>query len=334
MPGLKRDAEQLPTVALRDREDRPWKKTKSCEGPRSTNRSTAATLETAFSQVDRTYHDANHNALFAGAPLPVRLRRSRAVKGREMNGPLPPAAPSRHPKSARPTGGSAGQPPRRSSAWPGSPGQSVTAICASWPKSTGRPDGMLTRSRCRSTASRSWPHWSCWPTARVAPVRLAAVGRARHRHGRQPGRQCRHRRSGHHQPPHRRLARPGPADRRQAPVRHARPRHRAPSRAPRCHAVPRARKRHRQRRWHSALAGCPRTVRLGHHLHPASRRADAGSIPGCPRYGHGLAPRRRNGSNHGQARPPASSAAGPAAARRTAKALGLAVDLGERNGSS
>ena len=30
--------------------------------------------------VDRTYHDANHNMLFAGDPLPVHLRRSRAVK--------------------------------------------------------------------------------------------------------------------------------------------------------------------------------------------------------------------------------------------------------------
>ena len=32
--------------------------------------------------VDRTYHDANHSVLFAGAPLPVHLLRSRAVKGR------------------------------------------------------------------------------------------------------------------------------------------------------------------------------------------------------------------------------------------------------------
>jgi hypothetical protein len=30
--------------------------------------------------VDRTYHDANHNVLLAGAPLPVSLRRSRAIK--------------------------------------------------------------------------------------------------------------------------------------------------------------------------------------------------------------------------------------------------------------
>ena len=30
--------------------------------------------------VDRTYHDTNHSVLLAGDPLPVHLRRSRAVK--------------------------------------------------------------------------------------------------------------------------------------------------------------------------------------------------------------------------------------------------------------
>jgi hypothetical protein len=88
----------------------------------------------------------------------------------------------------------------------------------------GRPGGTRMRFRCRWTAWRSSPRWCC---SRRSPFRpsagLAALGRARPGHGRQPSGQRRHGRARHHQPDHRRLARPSPAHRRQAPDRHTQP---------------------------------------------------------------------------------------------------------------
>jgi hypothetical protein len=105
--------------------------------------------------VDRTDHDTNRLVLIEGAPLPVRLARSRRVKAAKCPGPATRVASSHDLMTALVTCGSAARPPPLLPGWPGSPARFPTVTCGCSPAGTAPPDGTPMPSRCRSLSSAS-----------------------------------------------------------------------------------------------------------------------------------------------------------------------------------